>query len=207
MANLIFYYGTMGSGKTTKLLQDHYNYRKDGHKIVLMKPLLDTKGDDRVLNRMNQSLRADLLIAPNERIISDANLELLLDAKALLVDEAQFLNFDQVKELWLIAHVLNKSVSCYGLKSDFLGKPFEGTQALLGYADRKNELLVNCSCGEVANFNARMVNGEFVMQGDVVAIDGKDNVSYIPLCSECYLNKVVQKNNDDVKLLKRVIRK
>ena len=92
MANLIFYYGTMGSGKTTKLLQDHYNYRKDGHKIILMKPLLDTKGDDRVLNRMNQSLRADLLIAPNERIISDPRIQSLRKSAAAHAGAAQDLH-------------------------------------------------------------------------------------------------------------------
>ena len=203
MANLSFYYGTMASGKTTKLLQDNYNYRKNGHKVVIIKPLIDTKGGNKVVSRMDTDAKVDIIIGKNDEILTKDNLKIIKDAKVLLVDEAQFFSFDQIKELWLVAHVLNISVVCYGLKSDFLGRPFEGTQALLGYADYKNELTVNCECGEVAVFNARKVNDKFVSSGDTVVIDDKSNVSYVPLCSDCYLKKVVIQDNPSILKLEK----
>ena len=79
------------------------------------------------------------------------------------------------------------------LEEDF----FPGTEALIGFSDRKNELTVNCKCGETAVFNARKVNGKFVYDGDIVAIDGANDVSYVPLCSTCYLNEVINKEEKD----------
>ena len=70
----------------------------------------------------------------------------------------------------MLAHKIGITVICYALKSDFKGRLFKGTQALIGFADRKNELTVNCRCGDTAVFNARMVNGNFVFDGDEVAI-------------------------------------
>ena len=207
MANLSFYYGTMASGKTTKLLQDNYNYKKNGHKVIIMKPMVDTKGGNTVVSRMDSNAQVDIIIGKQDTLLTKENLNIIRDAKVLLVDEAQFLSFNQIKELWIIAHVLNVSVVCYGLKSDFLGKPFEGTLGLIGYADYKNELTVNCECGEVAVFNARKVDDKYVSYGAIVAIDGEHNVSYVPLCSECYLRKVVEPNNSKILELKRIAKK
>ena len=106
------------------------------------------------------------------------------------------------------AHKIGITVICYALKSDFKGRLFKGTQALIGFADRKNELTVNCKCGETAVFNARMVNGSFVFDGDEVAIDGLDNVSYIPLCSSCYFNEVISsETKEKVITYKKVLKR
>ena len=190
MADLVFVYGTMESGKTTKLMQDNHNYRKHGHKVVIIKPLIDTKGDKCIVNRMNESLEVNLLLGKDDSLLFVDNLKIIKNAKALLVDEAQFLSKKQIEELWVIAHTLDIHVNCYGLKSDFLGMPFEGTAALLGHADIKTELTVNCECGKMAIFNARKVNGKFTNEGDTVAIDGEDKVTYVPLCSDCYIKNV-----------------
>ena len=98
----------------------------------------------------------------------------------------------------MLSHEIGITVICYALKSDFKGRLFKGTQALIGYADRKNELTVNCKCGETAIFNARKVNGVFVYSGDEVAIDGVDDVSYVPLCSECYFKEVISKKEKNM---------
>ena len=109
----------------------------------------------------------------------------------------EFLSEKQIIEFWMLAHEVGITVICYALKSDFRGRLFPGTEALIGFSDRKNELTVNCKCGETAVFNARKVNGKFVYDGDIVAIDGDNDVSYVPLCSTCYLNEVINKEEKD----------
>jgi len=195
VADLSFFYGTMESGKTTKLLQDNYNYCRHGHKVVIIKPLVDTKGGKTVVNRTNNSIDVDILLAKEESLLDLEYLRQIVNAKVILVDEVQFFTQEQVKELWEIAHILDIQVICYGLKNDFRGIPFEGSIALFGFADHKTELTVRCECGEIANFNARLVDDEFTYDGDIVAIDGEHNVSYVPLCSDCYLKYVMDGNH------------
>lgn len=208
MTDLTLFYGTMESGKTTKLLQDNYNYRKHGHKVLIIKPLIDLKGGNTVVNRTNEFAPVDILLANDESIFDDKYLPLIKGTEVILVDEAQFLTEKQIIEFWMLAHKIGITVICYALKSDFKGRLFKGTQALIGFADRKNELTVNCKCGETAVFNARMVNGSFVFDGDEVAIDGLDNVSYVPLCSSCYFNEVISsETKEKVITYKKVLKR
>lgn len=193
MANLKYIYGTMESGKTSKLLMDRYNSLKYGDKILLLKPLLDTKGNNKVVTRTNESAVVNYMIGPNTKIITNDRIDKILESKVIFVDEAQFFSREQIKELWEIAHVYNISVICYGLKADFRGNLFEGSSALIALADIKTELTVRCRCGQDAVFNARKINGKFVSDGDVVAIDGENSTEYVPLCSDCYKNKVYSK--------------
>ena len=207
MAELSFVYGTMESGKTIKLLQDNYNYKKHGHKVIIIKPLLDTKGGMTVVNRTCDSAQVDIALGKEESLLDLKNLRQIVGAKALLVDEAQFLLAGQIKELWEIAHILDIQVICYGLKTDFRGVPFGGSIALFGLADHTTELTVRCECGEIANFNARIVDGEYTIDGDLVAIDGEHNVMYHPLCSKCYLEKVVGKTRSEYVLQRKRLAK
>ena len=103
------------------------------------------------------------------------------------------LSKEQINELWFIAHKFNISVICYGLKSNFKGNLFEGSEQLFARADEKHELTVNCVCGKVAMFNARRVNGKYSASGKEVVIDGvNDEVEYIPLCADHYLEFVMK---------------
>ena len=192
MANLTLYYGTMETGKTTKLIQDHYNYSKYLLKVILLKPKVDTKGGDTVITRIGENIKCDLLIPPSANLLSQKYFNKYKFMQFILVDEAQFLTKKQVDELWFIAHKYNINVVCYALKSNFKGELFEGSSQLLARSDEKHELTVNCSCGKPAMFNARRVNGKYIYSGREVVIDGAfDNVEYIPLCSDCYLDFVL----------------
>lgn len=192
MANLTFYYGTMEVGKTTKLIQDHYNYSKYLFRIVLMKPSIDKKGGDTIVNRIGENIKVDMLIAKSASLLSKKYFNKYKYAQFLLVDEAQFLTKKQVNDLWYIAHKFDISVVCYGLKSNFKGDLFEGSNQLFARSDEKHELTVNCSCGKPAMFNARRVNGKYKLRGSECLIDGEDSaVVYVPLCGDCYLKKVV----------------
>ena len=154
MANLTFYYGTMAVGKTTKLLQDHYNYSKYLINLVVLK-----------VNRIGENIKVDLLIPKSANLLSKKYMNKFMYAEFILVDEAQFLSKEQINELWFIAHKFNISVICYGLKSNFKGNLFEGSEQLFARADEKHELTVNCVCGKVAMFNARRVNGKYSASG------------------------------------------
>lgn len=188
MAKLYFRYGAMGCGKTTALLQVIYNYKKNNLNIVLIKPSIDKKGEDKIVSRLGIEAKVDVLLKPNDKVIDSINLENLT---CILVDESQFLTSSQVKELWLISKLKNIPVICYGLKTTFKGEFFTGSKPLMELADEYEELVTICSCGKKAKFNARKISNEYTLIGDEVAIDGID-AEYEALCPTCYIKKVLK---------------
>ena len=99
----------------------------------------------------------------------------------MFIDECQFLTRDQVDQLCRVADDLGIQVLCYGLRTDFQGNLFEGSQALLAWADRIHELKTICHCGKKATMNLRMgPDGKAVKEGAQVEIGG--NERYVALC-------------------------
>lgn len=188
MAKMYFRYGAMNCGKTTALLQVAHNYEEQGMRVLVIKSKVDKKGDKNIVSRLGIERQVDLLIPLNERISSNVDLH---GINCILVDEAQFMSPEQIKELWIIAKMKDIPVICYGLKTDFRGKLFEGSKAIIELADELEELSTICKCGEKARFNSRVVNGEYTSEGNVVAIDGID-ATYEPLCGKCYIKKVLK---------------
>lgn len=195
MAKLCFEYGAMSCGKSTLLLQVAHNYSKKGYKIVLIKPLCDKKGDNKVVSRIGFSREVDYLIGENDEILNVIGKD-IKNLKCILADEAQFFTTKQIEELFIISKKHDIPVICYGLKTDFKTDVFPASARLFALADELEELSTICSCGKKARFNARVVNGKFVSEGEQVAIDGFDNISYESLCGDCYLEKVLGYNND-----------
>ena len=190
MSKLYFRYGAMNSGKTTLLLQVAHNYEERGMNVVILKPGIDTKGDDKIVTRIGLKRQVDHLIEKDEKLSNYLN-TLTNDVVCILVDEAQFLSRDQVDELFMYAKLKNKPVICYGLRSDFKSLAFPGSQRLFEVADVMEELITICRCGKRAKFNGRIVDGKFTSYGDQVAIDGENEVEYESLCGRCYLSKVL----------------
>ncbi len=188
MGKLYFKYGAMSCGKTTQLLQVVYNYEKNGFNVLLVKPIVDKKGGDTVVSRIGASRKVDLLLGENDKLSDKVDIEKL---DSIVVDEAQFLNKEQVKELWLISKLYDIPVITYGLKTNFLGELFSGSKALIEKADQIDELVTICSCSKKAKFNVRIVNGEYASSGDEVSIDGIDS-EYEAMCPECYIDKVLK---------------
>lgn len=195
MAKLYFRYGAMNSGKSTALLQAAYNYEERGQHVILTKPMVDTKGDRRIVSRLGVSREVDVVIGPATDVVS------LIDQEAqrvkrdtgkavscLLVDESQFLTPRQVDDLLIIALRRKIPVLAYGIRTDFQTVAFPGSRRLLEIAHSLEELKTICRCGRKAMFNGRSVNGTFVFDGAQVAIDG-DEVTYESLCGECYLDE------------------
>lgn len=189
MAKLYFKYGTMESGKSTKIIQEAYNYDRNNKSIIVAKPIIDSKGNDKIVSRIGIQRKIDVYIESDN--LKEVYEKINKETFCILIDEAQFLNKNQVFELFKITKLLEIPIMCYGLKSNFKGEFFEGSEALMIYADSLEEIVTICSCGKKARFNARKVNGDFVTDGEDVLIDGSnENVEYVPLCGECYIKKV-----------------
>ena len=189
MAKLYFRYGAMEGGKSTALIQVAFNYEKHGMKVMVVKPSTDTKGNDNVVSRIGLKRKVDVLLKKDDKI-SNNELE---NIRCIIVDEAQFLTKEQVKELWIISKLKDIPVICYGLRTDFRTNLFPGAEALFELSDELEELPTICSCGEKARFNARKQNGKFITDGDSILIDGaEENIEYKPLCGKCYIEKVLR---------------
>ena len=187
MSKLYFRYGAMNCGKTTSLLQVAHNYEERGMRVLLLKPSIDTKANTKVSSRIGVEREVDHLVLPDENL--KGYLSLIKDkTECIIVDEAQFLTEKQVDELFIFSKLTSIPVICYGLRADFRSELFPGSKRLFELADSIEELYTICRCGKKARFNARIVNGEFTLEGSQVAIDGE--VNYESLCGKCYLRKV-----------------
>lgn len=187
MSKLYFRFGAMNCGKSSALMQVAHNYEENGKKVVVIKSVIDTKGDDNLSSRIGLMRKVDVLIGKDESFINYyKNWE--KKVSCILVDEAQFLSSEQVEELWYVSKVIDIPVICYGLKVDFRSNLFEGSKRLIELADELDELITICSCGKRAKFNARFINNNFTLDGDEVLIDGSNqNIEYKPMCGKCYL--------------------
>lgn len=191
MAKLYFRYGAMNCGKSSALMQVAHNYNENDKKVVVIKSSIDTKGDDHLESRIGLKRKVDVLIHPKESLEPYGEIWNEQNVSCILVDESQFLETPQVEELWIISKLYDIPVICYGLKTDFQSRLFEGSKRLLELADETEELATICPCGKKAKFNARFVNGKFTLEGNEIVIDGKeDNVKYKPLCGKCYLKNL-----------------
>lgn len=189
MKKMHFKYATMNSGKSIDLIRTAYNYEENGYKVLIIKPSIDTKGNDYIESRVGLTRKVDLLLNSSDSVLKKINN--LKDIDCILVDESQFLTKEQIDELYLITKKYDISVLCYGLRVNFKMESFSGSRRLLEIAEVLEELTTLCSCGNIARYVGRKVNDEFVNDGDEVVIDGSlDNIKYIPMCGECYLKKV-----------------
>jgi thymidine kinase len=195
MAKLYFRYGAMNSGKSTSLLQAAYNYEERGQLVLLAKPAIDSKGHEAIVSRLGVTRPVDFTIAAGEDIYDlffaerrRAFQRTGKDVSCLLIDEVQFLNEGQVDDLLRIAVTEKVPVLAYGIRTDFQTVAFPGSRRLLEIAHSLEELKTICRCGRKAVFNARRIGGEFIFDGDQVAIDGQD-VTYESLCGACYLEE------------------
>lgn len=192
MAKLYFRYGAMNSGKSTALMQVAHNYEEQGMRVLILKPQIDTKGGDQLLSRLGVSRKADLIVHGEMDVFEAVRRNMLANARPLacvLCDESQFFTPQQAEQLFMVTVELNVPVICYGLRSDFSLKGFPGSTRLLELAHTIEEMKTICTCGRKAICNARKVNGEFVFEGEQVAIDQENQVEYVSTCPQCYFEK------------------
>ena len=176
MAKLYFYYSAMNAGKTTHLLQSSYNYRERGMNTLILSPAFDNRfGVGKVASRIGIE-SPSIIFSEKENLLSLINK--YSDERKIhcvLVDEAQFLSREQVYQLTEIVDQLNIPVLAYGLRTDFQGELFTGSQYLLAWADHLKELKTICHSGKKATMVVRVdENGHAVKAGAQVEIGGND---------------------------------
>ena len=210
MADMTFKYSAMNGGKTLNILQTIYSYEENGFNVILIKSIKDTKGKDTIISRNGMNRQVDILLKDDESLLVEKNYKKYYTAKVILVDEVELLNSKQIKELWMISHLINIPVICYGLKSNFKGELFsDGVGQIFAVADYVEEIGSTslCMCGKKAVFNARKVNDKFTDDGPIVVKEKeKSNCEYVPLCPDCYL-KYVKINSEEAKKLTNLVNK
>lgn len=200
MAKLYFRYSAMNAGKSTLAIQVAHNYKELNLTAIILKPSIDTKGEDTIISRIGISRKTDALVYPNDSIIQIFSLlkKQYKKIDGIIVDEAQFLEEKQVDELYYITKKFNIPIICYGIRCDFQMKLFPGSLRLLAIADTIEEVKNMCKCGKKATQNLRKVNGIPVFEGNQVAIDGKDKVTYEAVCGKCYIEEYLKNCKDKV---------
>jgi thymidine kinase len=182
VAKLYFRYGTMDSAKSMNLLAVAHNYRKQGKRVLLVKPRLDTRfGATKIASRCGLEAEADFMVEPDTAL--DPREFAGLDC--VLVDEAQFLAPAVIEDLRRITVDPGVPVICYGLRTDFRTKLFPGAQRLMELADAMEEVKVTCQyCSKKAICNLRFVNGEPTLDGPQIQLGADEH--YAPVCWSHY---------------------
>lgn len=189
MGKLAFYYGTMGSAKTANALITRYQYIQNGCSVWLIKPATDTRydKDGKTIIRSRIGLEAE-----STAITESDNLFNIFTKywgynkpDVIICDEAQFFSSIQIEQLRDIATFLKIDVLCFGLKTNFMTRSFDGSIRLFELADELIKLDNICDCGQSALVNARLdASGNIITTGENILIGGDGQ--YKAMCWKCY---------------------
>jgi len=187
MAKLYFRHGAMRSAKTLNLLAVAHNYKDQGKRTLVIKPKVDDRyGVEMVQSRAGLSVKADIVVEDEH---TELNSDSFADLSCILVDEAHFLPPLFIDRLRMITLSHGIPVICYGLRTDFRGKLFDGSKRLMELADSIEEVKVTCQfCNRKAVFNMRLLNGKPTLSGEQIQVGGDE--SYAPVCYNCYHGKL-----------------
>lgn len=195
MAKLYFYYSAMNAGKSTNLLQSNYNYNERGMETLIFTPIIDDrKAIGEISSRIGLSAKAtpfdrsfDFLDYIKQEKTKNSNI------RCVLIDEAQFLTKEQVDQLASVADQCRVPVLCYGLRTDFRGELFEGSQYLLAWAQELIEIKTICHCGSKATMVLRIdPQGKPVREGKQIEIGGND--LYVAVCHKHHAAGEIESN-------------
>jgi len=192
MAKLYFRYGTVGSAKTLNLLAVAHNYGQQGKRVFLIKPEVDDRfGREFIHSRAGLKKTADLLMEADTAL----DFGLLDGVQCVLADEAQFFSEAAIDQLRVVTHQLNIPVICYGLRTDFRCRLFEGARRLMEVADSIEEVKTTCAfCNRKAIYNLKLINGVANMDGPSIDLGAEEK--YLPTCQPCFHAKhEAAKNN------------
>lgn len=187
MAKLYFKYGAMGSSKSAQALITQFNYEELGMTVWLIKPSVDDRdGANIVKSRVGLSREAEV-ITPEDSI--RARYAATGGRDVIIADEAQFFMPGQIDELRDIVDELDVPVLCFGLRTDFQCKLFDGSRRLFEVADTITEIKAICDCGAKATVNARLDSeGCIVTEGAQLLLGGNDR--YLAMCHKCWIRNI-----------------
>ncbi len=187
MANLHFFYGTMGAAKSTKLIQDRYNFIQNGTRVYVIKPKTDRHPEPKITTRIGLECPA----AIHEKLNVDKLREIpdFAISAVVLVDEVQFFSAPDIDALVTLADTYKLRVFCYGLMVDVNEKLFPASKHLIEVGAKLHELPVSCQmpgCQNLANHHLRYdSNGTVIRNGDAICVDD-GRVKYMSVCRTCY---------------------
>lgn len=188
MSKLYFKYGCMGSSKSMDLLRTAHNYKQLGLNVEIIKPAIDTRDENVVRSRIGIEMPCTLFgIEENIYDMVRYMINCPISGKSincLLVDEAQFLSKEQVRQLWSIVQELDIPVIAYGLRIDYRGEGFEASKELMTLAHSIEELKTICGCGKKATHHLLRVNGEYTFDGEGIHIG---DTEFQSVCGKCWL--------------------
>lgn len=186
MAQLYFRYSTMNAGKSTEILKIAHNYEEQNKHTLLFTPAIDDRyGTGKVTSRMG--FQRDAIICNSDTDVFGITKEKNPDC--VLVDEGQFLTRNQVISLTRIVDELNIPVIVYGLKNDYRNRFFEGSESLMLFADKIEEIKAVCwHCHKKATMLIKYKDGHPVNEGPQIEIGGNDK--YVSVCRICYSQRV-----------------
>ncbi|RPF28646.1 thymidine kinase [Georgenia muralis] len=209
MAQLVFFSGTMDSGKSTLALQMDHNHAARGRDGVRFSRN-DRAGQAMLSSRLGLAVPAvevtddtDFWTEVVRRRTHGARVDYLI------CDEVQFYTPGQVEQLARLVDEMGVDVFGFGITTDFRTRLFPGSARMLELADRVEVLQVEalCWCGSRATHNARTVRGVMVTEGEQVVVgdtaeaprpDGadtavperEDEVGYEVLCRRHHMRHV-----------------
>lgn len=188
----------MNAGKSTILLQSSYNYQERGMRTLVLCPEFDNRfGDRKVASRIGLSADA-IPFSTSDNLFRLAQRETTQkEIHCILVDEAQFLTKPQVRQLGDVCDRLDIPVLTYGLRTDFQGNLFEGSQYLLAWADTLTEIKTICHCGRKATMVLRIdSSGRPVREGEQIQIGGNDR--YVTVCRKHFYEGLTERSSDQL---------
>jgi thymidine kinase len=188
MAKLTFFYATMNSGKSLKLIQDEYNFSKSNQRTLVLKPNEDTRSS-KITTRFGGMALDAKSYTKKDKILTliesyrEENDNYLPDV--IFVDEVQFSSKENIEDFRKIVDLYCIDIFCYGLRTNFMGELFEGSSALFALSDKIIELSNKCSCGKKAIMNVKFdKNKKILKTGNEVECGSED--MYISTCHSCW---------------------
>lgn len=178
---MYYFYGVMGSSKTAIALMKKFNFEEHGKKVILAKPSIDLRDGENILkSRIGLESKAIVLSRGESFQEKIYNLDIY---DVIITDESQFFTENQIEELRRLAD-RRFIVMCYGLKTDFMSRLFEGSKRLLELADCIREIPTSCFCGKKAILNLKINGDDVVTEGEQIDLGGDEK--YLPMCHFCY---------------------
>ena len=197
MAELVYFSGTMDSGKSTLALQTHHNHSSAGRRGLVF-TRNDRAGKARISSRLGLetvAIEAD----DNLNFYAFVQKEIAAGNKLdyLICDEVQFYQPIQIEQFAALVDDFEMDIFTFGITADFRTALFPGSKRLYELADRVNVLQVEalCWCGKRATHNARLINGEMVTEGEQVVVGDTSPqapfaVTYEVLCRKHHMKKM-----------------
>ena len=194
MAKLYFNYSSMNAGKSTMLLQANHNYLERGLMPVIYTSHLENRfSENEIVSRIGLKHKSNIFTTKTDIYKDISKLSAKFSVDCLLIDEAQFLTKDQVKQLGIIVDKLDIPVMTFGIRTDFQGNLFEGSKYLLAWADNLKEIKTICHCGRKATMVLKInSSGKIILEGTQIDIGGQEK--YVSVCRKHFFEKDIGTN-------------